>query len=463
MNEQLTGKKGEVLGRTDTVGRSIGLSVEDFRKAEDGSNLVLTIDRIVQKKAEELLSESVRRYRADSGQIIVMDPKTGFILALANFPTYDPNKFGEVYFLRRTTPEDAEDIFKTTPLFRKNPLAKTPETQYAPATYDDYLKARKLAIDPEFYIYENFVGPGAYLNKAIQAVYEPGSVFKPLVMSIALNENEVTPSTKYNETEPVQVDVGGRLVPIRNADGDYKGWQTMTNVLERSANLGMVFVARQLGKGVMYENLKNFGFGVETFVELDQELPGTLNYYTRWSTAALFNHAFGQGIAVTPMQLIRAWCAMANSGQMPEPHIISEIHHADGRVEKIEPEFESVLQADTATTITSMLVSAVNNGYSGRAKVPGYHVAGKTGTSQIARTDGVGYEPTNVVGNVVTSFAGFAPAEDPRFVILVKFDRPRFGSTESLWGETTAAPVFKELTEFLLDYYGIPPQFPAEE
>ncbi len=457
MNNVLLGKKGKHARKTDTRGRVIELTVEDFQKAIDGSNIVLTLDRVIQKKVEEVLESAVKRFRADSGQVIVMNPKNGKILALANAPSFDPNEFGNVYLTRRTTPEDTDRIFETTPLFKKDP--NDPDEGLISSSFEEYEEAWKLGFDPEFYVYENFAGPGAYLNRAVQEIYEPGSVFKPLVMAIALNENEVIPNTKYLEEKPVEVDVGGRLVPIRNADSQYLGWQTMKEALQRSSNLGMVFVARKLGKSLMHQYLEEYGFGKETYVELDEEQSGTLSYYTQWSTAALFNHAFGQGISATPLQVVTAWSAMANGGLLPEPHIIEEIYHADGTLEIIEPESTNVLKADTAQTITAMLISAVEEGVARPARIEGYRVAGKTGTSQIARTDGPGYENTSKLGSVITSFVGYAPAEHPKFVVLVKFDRPRLESTDNTWGSTTAAPIFKEVTEFLLDYYDIPPDY----
>ncbi len=455
MNSLLSGQKGKSTGKTDTVGRSIGLSLEDFQKAIDGSDIVLTLDRIVQQKVEEVLSEAVEKFDADSGQIIIMDPKTGFIIAMANYPTFDPNQFGNVYIVRRMIPEDFNRTYKTTAILKKNP--EDPEGELIPATFDEYQEAWKLGFDPEFYVYENRTGPGAYLNKAVQEIYEPGSVFKPLVMAIAIDNNEVKPSTTYNETGPIEVDVGGKLVPIRNADKQYLPNQTMTNVLERSANLGMVFVARKIGKALMYDYLKNFGFGRETYIELADEISGQLKYYTQWSTAQLFNQAFGQGLSATPLQVVTAWCALANGGLLPEPHIIAEIHHPDGTIEMTVPTHKSVLKADTAATLTAMLVSSVDHGYAKKGGTPGYKIAGKTGTSQIARIDGDGYENTSEEGSVITGYVGYGPADDPQYVMLVKFDRPRAGGVDRIWGETTAAPVFGEISAFLLDYYDIPP------
>ncbi|MBI5414250.1 penicillin-binding protein 2 [Candidatus Peregrinibacteria bacterium] len=453
LNGILSGQKGVYTGRTDTIGRSIGLSVEDFQKAIDGSDVVLTLDRIIQKKVEDVLAERVHAYKADSGQVIVMNPKNGYILAMANYPTFNPNEFGNVYLTRRITPDDFNSIGKSIPLLKKNP--EDPSEELIPATFDEYEEAWKLEYNPEFYIYENFAGPRSYLNKTVQEIYEPGSVFKPVVMSIGLDTGEVRPSSTYIENGPIQVDVGGELVPIKNGDGKYLGVQTMIQVLERSANLGMAAVAKKLGKGVMYEYLNEFGFGKETFVELAQEIPGKLNHYTKWSTAALLNTAFGQGISTTPLQVITAWSTLANGGLLPEPHIVSEIQHPDGSTQKTEPKYKSVLKADTAATLTSMLVSSVENGVARKGGVPGYKVAGKTGTSQIAGADG-NYEDTSHDGSTITSFAGYAPADDPKFVILVKFDRPRIGP--STWGENTAAPTFKLIAEFLLDYYEVAPE-----
>ncbi len=446
-NSLLAGKKGVIESQNDVSGMQIGLGTDKVQDAENGASVVLTIDRVVQKKVETVLKEAVENFRADSGQIIIMEPYTGEIIAMANYPTFDPNLFGNVYLTRRTTQEDTRKIFKTTPIFKKDEEGKLVES-----SFEEYDEAWRLEYDPEFYIYENFLGPGAYLNRLVQAVYEPGSVFKPLAMSAALDAGEVTPSTRFLEDGPLEV---GEFT-IRTALGEYNGWQTMTNVLETSSNVGMAFVAQKLGRAVFYKYIKDYGFGEYSDVSLENESPGTVMYYTKWSDALLITSAFGQGLTATPLQVATAWCAMANGGILMKPHIVSEIRKNGEIIEKIEPEqVRRVISPDTSVTISAMLVSSVNNGVANPAKIPGYKIAGKTGTSQIARTDGVGYEDTSKEGNVITSFGGYAPTDKPRFVILVKFDRPRVG--DNTWGSTTAAPVFREITSFLLDYYGIPP------
>lgn len=446
-NNLLAGKKGVIESQNDASGTQIGLTTEDVQDAENGASVVLTIDRVVQKRVEDVLAVAVKKYRADSGQVIIMEPKTGNIIAMANYPSFDPNLFGNVYLRRRTTPEDRTHIFKTTPLFRKDE-----NDVLQKATLDDYEEAWRSEYDPEFYVYDNWVGPAAYLNKIVQETYEPGSVFKPLVMAIGLDTGEVTPSTQFLEDGPLEV---GKYT-IKTSTNEYRGWQTMTNVLETSSNVGMSFVAQKLGRAVFYKYLKDYGFGDYTDISLENEVAGTITYYKQWSDALLLTSSFGQGLTATPLQMATAWCALANGGILMKPHVVSEIIKDGETVEKVEPEtVRRVISPDTSVTITAMLVSAVSNGVAKAAKVPGYKIAGKTGTSQIARTDGVGYEDTSQDGSVIATFGGYAPIDDPKFVILVKFDRPRMG--ENTWGATTAAPVFKELASFLFEYYGIPP------
>lgn len=446
-DSELAGKKGIIESQNDVFGTQIGIGTESVQDSENGTSIVLTIDRIIQKRTEEVLKEAVEKFKADSGQIIIMEPFTGKIIAMANYPTFNPNSFGEVYSLRQTTAEDAKKIFKTTPIFKKNENDK-----YVQVTFKEFEDAWKLKFNPEFYVYNNWLGLGAFVNKIIEETYEPGSVFKPLAMAAAIDSGEVTPTTKFNEDGPVKIGD----YEIKTATNKYNGWQTMTNVIETSSNPGMVFVAFKLGRAVFYKYIKDFGFGDFTDIELENENHGDLDFYKQWSDAQLANSAFGQGLTATPLQMANAWCALANGGILMKPYIVSEKIKNEKVVEKNEPaKVRRVISPDTATMITAILVSSVNNGVARSAKIEGYSLAGKTGTSQIARSDGRGYEDTSKEGNVITSFAGYAPINKPRFVVLVKFDRPRVG--DNTWGSTTAAPTFKTIVEFLFDYYGIPP------
>lgn len=443
-NRVLSGKAGTIESRVDAYKRVV--SLQGVSREQNGSNILLTIDRVVQKKVEEVLEEATKRFRADSGQVIVLEPKTGRILAMANAPLFDPNEFGNSYLMRRTTPEDSREIFKTTPLFTKDDLGR-----FQVSNYEEFDTAWREGFDPEFYIYRNRLGPGAFVNRTVQEVYEPGSVFKPIIMAAAIETGEVSPTTTFNEDGPVQV---GDFW-IRTALGEYNGIQTMTNVLETSSNVGMVFVALKLGKSLMHSFITDkFGFGDYTDIDLDEESPGKVFPKKDWSDAHLLTASFGQGLTVTPIQIVRAWGALANGGMLMRPQIVDSIIHSDGTIEEIDPEpVRRAISADTSQTITSMMVSGVDNGVAWPAQIKGYRVAGKTGTSQIAGSDGK-YETGE--GAFITSFAGYAPAEDPRFLVYVKFDRPRYGA-DNTWGSTTAAPVFREVMTFLLEYKDVPP------
>jgi cell division protein FtsI/penicillin-binding protein 2 len=443
-NRLLSGKKGIIESQKDVSGNAVNPA--NMSDAINGVSVVLSIDRVVQRFTEKLLAESVQKFKADSGQIIVLEPATGKIIAMANAPLFNPNDFGNAFLLRRTTPEDSREIFKTTPLFMKDEHGR-----FQPSTFEEFDQQWRLKFDPEFYIFRNKLGPGVFINRTVQEVYEPGSVFKPLIMAAGIETGEVSPTTTFNEDGPVKV---GEFT-IRTALGEYNGIQTMTNVLETSSNVGMVFVALRLGKSVMHSFIVDkFGFGDHTNINLDEEVPGKVLPKKDWSDALLLTSSFGQGLTTTPIQVVRAWGALANGGILMQPQIVEEFIHPDGRIEKIEPKvLRRVLSSDAATSVTSMLVSAVNNGVAWPARIPGYRVAGKTGTSQIAGPDGK-YETGE--GAFITSFAGYAPAEAPKFVVYVKFDRPRFGE-DNTWGSTTAAPVFKEVMSFLLDYSDIPP------
>ncbi len=441
----LSGKNGMIESQNDVSG--YGIDPLKVQNAEDGVDIVLTIDRVIQKRVEDVLNEATKKFQADSGQVIVMEPATGRILALANSPGFNPNDFGEALLLERVPPEEAKKIYKTTPLFTKDEHGR-----FQQSTFEEYEEQWKLKYDPEFYVYRNRLGPGAFVNRTIQEVYEPGSVFKPLVMAIGIETAEVTPNTTYNEDGPVEI---GEFL-IKTALGEYNGIQSMTNVLETSSNVGMVFVAFKLGKSVMHNFITDrFGFGQYTDIALAEEEPGTVRPKKDWSDAHLATASFGQGLTVTPMQIMRAWAALANGGILVQPMIVAEEIYPNGKKVVHEPqEIRRILSPDTATTMTNMLISAVDNGVARPARIPGYSVAGKTGTSQIAGATGK-YETGE--GSFITSFAGYAPAHNPKYLVLVKFDRPRYGA-DSTWGSTTAAPVFKEIMTFLLDYGNVQPE-----
>jgi len=284
-----------------------------------------------------------------------------------------------------------------------------------------------------------------YTNPVVADSYEPGSTFKVLVMAAALDKKLVKPDTKMNEDGPVAV--GPHF--IRTWNNQYHGPITMTQVLEYSSNVGMVFVARKLGKDTLLSYIRKFGFGQPTHIDLQDEASPDLRPDDEWREIDLDTASFGQGIAVTPIQMVRAVAALANDGRLTTPSMVKAIRNADGTVIPIEPEKGiQVIREDTAHIITEMMVEAVDKGEAKFAKPKGYRIAGKTGTAQIA-VEGH-YDETKTIA----SFVGFAPADNPKFVMLVTLREP----SSSQWGSETAAPLFFTIAKDLFRYWGIPPQ-----
>ncbi len=379
----LSGRSGLQGTAQDASGQSLALGGTSYQPPHDGDNIVLTIDRNVQYQAEQALDGAMKRFSASGGSIIIMDPKTGAISAMVSRPTYDPNRF---------------------------------------ASYD----------------------AKAYLNQAVSSSFEPGSTFKPIAMASALDSGAVTPNTVITGTACIPV----RDRSICNAEQIPFGKETMTQVIERSDNVGMVHVSRALGGDKFYTYLQNFGFGVPTGVELAGEIGPTLPARDELDEINFATMAFGQGISVTPLQLITAVNAFANGGKLVQPHLVEQIQHSDGKVDTTPVrEVRQVVSPQAASQVAGMMVRVVEAGGGKPAAVPGYRIAGKTGTAQIAENGR--YDPNNHIGN----FVGFAPASEPRFVMLVKIDRPQ----GVRFAEESAAPVFGGLASFLLTYYNVPP------
>ncbi len=384
---QLQGRAGHISQERDSGGRWISVSDRDFEPAENGIDLVLSVDHTIQYEAEKNLRESVEGHQADDGSIIVMQPKTGKILAMASYPNFDPNNYSET-----------EDIS----LFN-NPIVSTP--------------------------------------------YEPGSVFKPITMAMAINEGKVSPSTEYVD----QGFVSEAGYNLKNSEGKVYGRQTMTQVLEESINTGVIFAEKLIGNEKFLDYVDKFGFGSKTGINLPAEVGGSvINLQKTNRTINFFTASFGQGISVTPVQLVSAFSAIANGGDLMRPQVVEKIIHSDGREEEVEPEkIRSVISKETSKSLGEMLRAVVMNGHGKRADVPGYLVGGKTGTAQVAKADARGYEDGVTIG----SFIGYAPLDDPQFVILVKISNPK----DVMWAESTAAPLFGKIMKFLLEYYKVQP------
>lgn len=297
--------------------------------------------------------------------------------------------------------------------------------------------------DPEEY----YKSPlSAFDISAIFHPYEPGSIFKPITMAIGIELGLVDPSSSYVDT--------GKLVingfAIQNSDRKAHGRQTMTQVLNESLNTGAIFVAKKIGRERFRSYVKAFGFGSRTGIELHTEDAGNIISLDEKREIYLATASFGQGITATPLQIITAYAALANGGKLMQPYIVDEIISPDGTRKKTVPKVvRQVIKERAATLLGGMLVNVVRKGHGKRAGVEGYFVAGKTGTAQVSKKERRGYDPHATIG----SFAGFAPVDDPRFVMLVKVDRPR----SVQWAESSAAPLFGELAAFLVNYLEIPP------
>ncbi len=358
--------------------------------SENGADIVLTIDRALEYKACQILAEEVKHYEAESGTLIIMQPQTGAILTMCDVPNFDLNNYSKVSSIE------------------------------------------------------------IYNNKSIFTPYEPGSVFKPLIMAAAINEGVLKPDSLFNDTGIWDENICPK--PIRNADNAIYGLQTMTGVLENSINTGMVYVAQQLGKKKEVEYIEKYGFGLGTGIRLDTEVSGTIDTLYLSSDNKLDCYgataSFGQGITATPLQLITAFNALANNGQIMQPYIVDKIKYTDGRIEITKPQMiKQVLSSNTSQLISGMLVSVIDNGQAKKAKIPGYYIAGKTGTGQIASKQGGYGEETN------HTFIGYGPIDKPKFIMLVKFSKPKLK-----YSSLTAAPTFAKIGKFILQYYLVPPE-----
>jgi len=378
----LRGRAGSIELQKDVQGSAILVGDAKRIEAEDGRSLTLYVDRTVQAIVERRLRDGMQKYGAKAGTVTIMDPKTGGVLAMAAFPAYDPGDFGA---------------------------------------------------------YERDV----YKNPIVASTFEPGSTFKVLVMSGAIDQNAVAADTTMQESGPVQV---GQYA-IRTWNNEYRGSITMTDVIVHSSNVGMVFAGGRIGKEKFLKYLHAYGIGEPTGIDLQDESSAELRPDNEWRDIDLATASFGQGIAVTPIQMIRAVSALANGGALMEPHIVKEIIDSTGKKVEIKPKkVRQVVSPRAASVLTEMMIAAVDRGEAKWAKPKGYRIAGKTGTAQIPVAGH--YDPKKTIA----SFVGFAPADNPKFVMLVTLTEP----SSSPWGSETAAPLFFNIARDLFTYYSLP-------
>lgn len=386
-NGELRGSPGILTEEKDAAGSPILIGKFFKKEPKNGHTLILNIDPTVQYVVDQQVKKGVEKYGAKGGYAVVMNPHTGAIIAMSAYPNYDPSHFADF-----------------------------------PREY--------------------------YKNPVVADSYEPGSTFKVLQVAAAINENLIKPDTICDIcAAPVQI----AGFAIRTWDNKYHPDTNMTDVLVHSDNTGMVFIARKMGIDKVYDYIQKFGFGQPTGIDLQDETSPDIRPKSQWREIDLATASFGQGIATTGIQMVRAVSVIANGGKLMEPQLVKYIQSPEKTIE-IKPRVVGTpITSPTAKTVTEMMVAAVDKGesqyYKKQAGVLNFKVAGKTGTAQIPVAGH--YDATKTIA----SFIGFAPADNPKFVMLVRYVEP----TASIYGADTAAPTFFAIAKELFTYYGIAP------
>jgi cell division protein FtsI (penicillin-binding protein 3) len=378
LDKTLSGRPGSETIVKDPFGRAI--DVVTSRPERPGSNVTLTIDHQIQSNAEQILARTVRQFDARGAAAIVLDPRTGAILAMANYPTFDANRFGAA-------------------------------------------------------------SPDARRNRAVTDAYEPGSTFKIVTIAGALEDNVVSPTTTF--TVPPTIQVADRVIH----EAHLRGTEVMSvkEILAQSSNVGTITIAEKLGSGELASWIDRFGFGRPTGVDYPGESSGLVLPLQDWSGSTIGTVPIGQGIAVTPLQMVSAYATIGNGGVRVSPHLVEKIGNHRVR----HPRGTRVVSEHTADRMMTMFRDVVLEGTGTQAAIPGYTVAGKTGTAQKA-------ENGHYVRKYVASFVGLVPAKRPRFAILVMVDEPH----GDIYGGSVAAPAFRDIARFDLQYLEVPPDAP---
>ncbi|NTU46727.1 penicillin-binding protein 2 [Candidatus Roizmanbacteria bacterium] len=381
-NKELMGLPGFLKSERDLTDRPIFIGTQEKMPAENGRDILLTIDKAVQNIAKQKLKDAMISSQALEGCVIIANPQTMELLALTCLPDYDPSTYWDF----------EQTVFK---------------------------------------------------NSSIQNLYEPGSTFKPLIVAAALEEGAIKPDEVFNETGPVSV---GEY-EIKTWDSKYSGMISITQILEKSSNVGMVFIGQKLGNDNVYSYVQKYGFGKETGIDLQGEVAGYLKPKEDWYPIDYATATFGQGVSVTPMQMIRAFSAVINGGYLLKPYTVYAMRDNDGEKKRDRQVVRRIITEKNSAIMRKMLVDTVENGEVKWAVPKGYKVGGKTGTAQIPIAGH--YDATKTVA----SFIGFAPADNPKFIMLTVLREPK----SSQWGAETAAPLFFEIARELFVYYNIPP------
>lgn len=421
-----------------------------------GVDITLTIDRNLQKELSKILATSVQEFRANKWSAIVMDPKTGAILSMVNYPDYDPNNFPEVYEMERvlyaTYPNPVEDL-RGYPLFVEDNANGTLSVNIEWKRY----KLRE-AIDDEIanfaiqkYKYKNWFGVGVYQNDVVSSLYEPGSVFKAITTAIGIDTGEIKPNDVYYDKWYVELDLWNKVKKrISNVSSNCIGNHSYIHSLNWSCNVWMISIVEKVGKSLFHQYLLDFGFSSKTNITLDGEAYALLGPYEKWPRIQFFTMSFWQWISVTMLQMATAYSVIANWWVYMQPYIVESILYPDGKkVETVPTPLRRVIKEETSKQVVAMLVDSVRNWFAEAGWVAGYTIAWKTWTSQMAYR--WGYE-VGEAWHTITSYGGFAPAQSPKFVLIVRVDRPR----SAIYSEMTSSALFAKMAKYLLEYYKVP-------
>ena len=393
-NSLLQGTPGSLTAETDLQGNPLTLAPGNEQPAVNGANLTLTIDSNVQYMVETALANAVKQLNAMSGTVVILNARTGAVVSMAGYPTFDPNQYGQ---------------------------------------YANQLGCANQA--------------GVYFNPAIYCVYEPGSTMKAVTMSAGLDQGLITPDTTLDDQGCMGFSDAAQVC---NWQDLAYGTETMTGVLIHSANVGAAYVAHNiLHTTHYYPYLQKFGFGQPTGIADGQENPGSYRQPGNqlWSMSDLTRQAFGEAIYATPLQVAMVYQTIANGGLQMQPYVVASVQ-GNGHNANTQPVVKRrVISANAAQLLTGMLEQAAIKGFAQLAQVPGYSIAAKTGTATSANLP---------ADQTVASVAGFIPASNPQFVILVKLDRPQ----NAIYGSTAAAPLWGYIAQQLVWYYNVPPDLP---
>lgn len=390
-NKDLIGEDGKFEGEMTPTGRLLLLGKTITHPEKDGVGILLTIDSGVQKYLEDRLHDVLEQYHARSAGGIIIEPKTGKILAMGALPMYDPNEYAK---------EKDASVFK-------NPL--------------------------------------------VENVFEMGSIMKPLTMAAGIDTGAVTPETTYFDPGHLIID-GAK---VSNYDGKSRGTVPMQEILSQSLNTGSVFVMQHIGRERFLDYIRAYGFGSKTGIDLPNETVGNFKNLDSPRMIEYATASFGQGISETPIEFVRALSSLANGGLLVNPYVVEELRYENGEVvQKKKDEPKRILKEDTSKTVTRMLVTVVDTKLAnGKGKIPGYSVAAKTGTAQIASLKDRGYS-----GDFMHTFFGYGPAYDPRFLVFYYVERPQGVQYAS---ETLTQP-FRQTMKYLFSYFEVPPDRPQD-